>query len=62
MARLLAEAMALARALASALKYDGIFTLQTKGDGPIRLLVADVTTDGALRGYAEVEPGSSRPR
>ena len=34
---MLGEAIALAAALAGALKYDGVFTLQTKGDGPIRL-------------------------
>jgi len=53
-AALLAEALALASALSAALKYEGIFTLQVKGDGPLRMLVADVTSDGALRGYAEV--------
>jgi molecular chaperone Hsp33 len=41
--------------LAGALKYDGVFTLQTKGDGPVRLLVADVKTDGAVRGYAQYD-------
>jgi molecular chaperone Hsp33 len=41
--------------LAGALKYDGIFTLQTKGDGPIRMMVADVSTEGALRGYAQYD-------
>lgn len=54
-ARLLGEAIALAAALAGALKYDGVFTLQTKGDGPIRLLVADVTSAGAVRGYAQYD-------
>jgi molecular chaperone Hsp33 len=52
---LLGEAIALAVALASTLKYEGVFTLQTKGDGPIRLLVADVTTSGAVRGYAQYD-------
>ncbi|MGE5202637.1 MAG: Hsp33 family molecular chaperone [Acidobacteriota bacterium] len=54
-ATLLGEAIALAVALASALKYDGVFTLQTKGDGAIRLLVADVTSAGAVRGYAQYD-------
>ena len=54
-ALMLGEAIALAVALAGALKYDGVFTLQTKGDGPIRLLVADVTTAGAVRGYAQFD-------
>ncbi len=53
-AALLAETLALAAALSAALKYDGIFTLQMKGDGPVRMVVADVASDGALRGYAEV--------
>ncbi len=54
-AALLAEALALAAALSAALKYEGIFTLQLKGDGPVRMLVADVTSGGAIRGYADVE-------
>ncbi len=54
-ARPLAEAMALCAALATSLKYDGIFTLQISGDGPIRLLVTDLTTAGALRGYAQFD-------
>jgi len=52
---ILGEAIALAAALAGALKYEGVFTLQTKGDGPIRLLVADVSSDGAVRGYAQYD-------
>src|SRR5882757_2766066 len=54
-ARALAEAMVLAATLASSLKYDGVFTLQIAGDGPIRLLVTDLTTDGAIRGYAQFD-------
>jgi molecular chaperone Hsp33 len=52
---MLGEAIVLAAALAGALKYDGVFTLQTLGDGPIRLLVADVTSAGAVRGYAQYD-------
>ncbi len=52
---MLGEAIALAGALAGALKYEGVFTLQTKGDGPIRMMVADVTTAGAIRGYAQID-------
>jgi molecular chaperone Hsp33 len=54
-AGMLGEAIALAAALASTLKYDGVFTLQTKCDGAIRLLVVDVTTGGAVRGYAQFD-------
>jgi molecular chaperone Hsp33 len=54
-AAMLGEAITLAVVLAGALKYDGVFTLQTKGDGPIPLIVADVSTDGAVRGYAQYD-------
>jgi molecular chaperone Hsp33 len=56
-ATMLGEAITLAVVLAGALKYDGIFTLQTKGDGPIRMMVADVSTEGAVRGYAQYDAG-----
>ncbi|MGB0669922.1 MAG: Hsp33 family molecular chaperone HslO, partial [Rhodospirillales bacterium] len=54
-ANLLAENLALAAALASGLKYDGIFTLQVQGDGPLGLLVADITSEGVMRGYARFD-------
>ena len=50
------QALALAAALATALKFRGSFSLQAKGDGPVRMLLADCTEDGALRGYARAEP------
>ena len=53
--RLLAEALALTAALAGSLKCEGIFTLQAQGDGPVSLVVADVTSQGALRGYARFD-------
>ncbi|HLO77057.1 MAG TPA: Hsp33 family molecular chaperone HslO [Magnetospirillum sp.] len=53
--RLLAETLALASVLAGSLKYDGVFTLQAQGQGPISLLVADVTSAGDLRGYARFD-------
>jgi len=55
-AAILGEAVTLAIVLAGALKYDGVFTLQTKSDGPVRLLVADVSTEGGVRGYAQYDP------
>jgi molecular chaperone Hsp33 len=54
-AAMLAEMLALAATLAATLKYDGVFTLQTKGDGPIRLMVADITSGGDVRGYAQFD-------
>ena len=50
------QALALVAALASALKFRGSFSLQAKGDGPVGMLLADCTHDGALRGYARAEP------
>lgn len=54
--RLLAETAALAATLADALKFDGVFTLQAKGSGPVRQLVADVTSAGAIRACATFDP------
>jgi molecular chaperone Hsp33 len=54
---ILGEALTLTALLGTALKFDGIFTVQAQGDGPLSLLVADYetgdqATGGALRGYA----------
>ena len=54
-ASLMGEVMALTALLASSLKYDGIFTLQTQSDGPVNLMVSDLTSDGILRGYARFD-------
>lgn len=53
--QLLAETITLCALLSSMLKYDGIFTLQTQGDGPISMLVADITSNGGLRGCAHFD-------
>lgn len=45
----LAETTALATLLSSLLKYEGLFTLQIQGNGPVSLLVADVTSEGKIR-------------
>ena len=50
------QALALAAALATALKFRGSFSLQAKGDGAVPMLLADCTEAGALRGYARAEP------
>lgn len=52
--RLVGQTMALAAALATALKFRGSFSIQAKGDGPVSLLLADCTEAGELRGYAHV--------
>jgi molecular chaperone Hsp33 len=53
-AKLAGEAIALAAGLAAALKFEGSFSLQAKGDGPLSMLLADCTHAGALRGYAKL--------
>lgn len=50
--QVLAETITLCALLSSMLKYEGVFTLQTQGDGPISMLVADMTSEGAIRGCA----------
>ncbi len=51
-ARLLGEMLALTAMLAGLIKSDGVFSLQTKGDGAVGTMIADMTTAGDLRGYA----------
>ncbi len=55
-ARLLGESLVLSAILGGALKFDGVFTVQTKGDGAISMLVSDMTTPGQMRGYAAFDP------
>jgi molecular chaperone Hsp33 len=55
--QLLAELVTATVLLASLLKYDGVFTLQVKGNGPVSVIVADVTTGGVVRGYAGFDRG-----
>ena len=51
----LGEALAATVLLASTLKFEGMLTLQLQGDGPMRLLVAQCTSEGAVRGLAHWE-------
>lgn len=53
--QLLAETITLCAMLSSMLKFDGIFTLQTQGDGPISMLIADVTSKGGIRACASFD-------
>ncbi len=54
-ARLLAEAIVLTALIGTSLKFDGRFTVQTKGNGPVDLLVADFTSPESMRAYARFE-------
>lgn len=51
----LAETTALAVLLANSLKYKGLFTLQIQGNGPVSVLVADVTSEGKIRACAKFD-------
>lgn len=50
------ETIALSAALVSVFKFDGIFTLQVSGSGPLRLVVVDVTSNGDIRACAKFDP------
>lgn len=54
-ARLVAEVVVLTALIGTSLKFEGKFTVQTKSDGPVDLLVADFSTPDALRGYARFD-------
>lgn len=51
----LAETTALGVMLANALKFEGLFTLQLQGNGPVSTIVVDVTTEGKLRACANYD-------
>ncbi|WP_332770191.1 Hsp33 family molecular chaperone [Phenylobacterium sp.] len=55
-ANLLGEACALAGLVGSSLKFEGRLIIQAQGDGPVRYVVADYDTSGALRGYCRFDP------
>ena len=59
---LLGELLVLAGALAGGLKFAGAFSLQIRGEGPVRLLVADCAHDGQMRGYAGFDEAALRDR
>ncbi|MCO5732552.1 Hsp33 family molecular chaperone [Rhizobium sp. SSA_523] len=54
-ARLLAEAIVLTALIGTSLKFEGRFTVQTKGDGPVDLLVADFSSPESMRAYARFD-------
>src|SRR3954470_23128375 len=53
--RMLEELVALGVGLASLFKFEGVFTLQVSGDGPLRLMVVDVTHEGEIRACARFD-------
>ncbi len=59
--KLVCETMVLAAVLGSALKYDGVFTLQIQGAGPVGLVMADMTSAGDMRAYCKIKDGAQLP-
>src|SRR5688500_11136110 len=59
--RLTGEAACFALMLSSMLKYGGIFTLQLQGDGPVSMVVADITHHGVVRACAKYSPSREIP-
>src|SRR5580700_3460738 len=56
LSKLLGEAIVLTVLLGTSLKFDGRFILQTKTDGPVRMLVVDYRSHGRVRACALFEP------
>jgi molecular chaperone Hsp33 len=54
-ATLVGEAVVLTVLLGSSLKFEGRFILQTKTDGPVRMLVVDYRSPGAVRACARFD-------
>jgi len=59
--KVLAELLAASATLAGILKFEGVFTFQTKSKGPLSLSVIDVTHEGHMRGYAQFNPSKINP-
>lgn len=60
--RLLNEALLLAAMMSSGLKFSGRISLQIRAEsGPLRMLVADCTDQGGLRGTLRCEPDMPLP-
>lgn len=51
----LGQAAALSLAIINCFKFEGQFTLQINGDGPLRLLIIDVNSQGHLRACARFD-------
>lgn len=56
---LLGELLAAAGLLSATMKFDGILTLQARGDGDLSLLMADCTRHDSLRGIARLVDGAN---
>lgn len=54
-AAVVAESTVLAAMLASTLKYEDLFTLQTQSNGAVSMVVVDVTSEGKIRACASFD-------
>ena len=52
---LLGELLAAAALLSATVKIEGVLTIQLQSDGPVRLLQAETTNDGLMRGIARMD-------
>ena len=52
---ILAESTALAALLSSTIKYDGLFTFQIQSNGPVSMVVVDVSSQGTIRASAKYD-------
>lgn len=57
----LGEAVALALALSAGIKYDGVFALQIKGDGPLSFALVETTSEKQVRAAVSYAP-QKKPR
>lgn len=57
----LGQALALTAMLSAALKSGGKLSLQTKTDGPLRILISDIELPGRIRGYAAFDNARLAP-
>lgn len=56
--RVLDELVVAAAVLSSGIKFSGRLSLQIRGPGPVRLLMADCTREGGLRAVARFDSGN----
>ena len=54
-AELLGELQVIAGLMSGVLKFNGVLSIQIKGDGAVTLLLVDVTTSGKMRGLARFD-------
>ena len=59
---LVGQAAVLVALTGASLKFDGKLILQVRGEGAVKMIIADYTAGGALRAMATVEEGTSPSR